>query len=91
MLGGNIGLRPLFDSNIFRIHFIKESTAVEIQSLETGKEMWDTLCDKHEKRALMVIVDLQGRIYALKRLDEGNMKTHMDVDVLNETANRRFG
>ena len=24
MLGGNIGLSPLFNSNIFRIHFIKQ-------------------------------------------------------------------
>ena len=29
---------------------IPEATAVEIQSLNTGKEMWDALCDKHEKR-----------------------------------------
>ena len=41
--------------------------------------MWDTLCDKHEKRALTVIVDLWRRIYALKCLDEGNVKTHMET------------
>ena len=58
---------------------IPESTAVEIQSLKTGKEMWDTLCNKHEKRALTVIVDLWRRIYALKCLDEGNVKTHMET------------
>ena len=58
---------------------IPESTAVEIQSLKTGKEMWDALCDKHEKRALMVIVDLRCRIYALKCLDEGNVRTHMET------------
>ena len=56
---------------------IFEAMAVEIQSLMTGKEMWDALCTKHEKKALMVIVDLQRRMYALKCLDEGNVKTHM--------------
>ena len=56
-----------------------EATAVEIQSLMTGKKMWSALCNKHEKKALMVIVDLQHRMYALKRLDEGNVKTHMET------------
>ena len=41
--------------------------------------MWDALCNKHEKRALMVIVDLRRRIYVLKCLDEGNVKTHMET------------
>ena len=44
---------------------IPEAMAIEIQSLATRKEMWDALCAKHEKRALMVIVDLQCRMYAL--------------------------
>ena len=57
---------------------IPEATAVEIQ-LTTGKEMWDALCAKHEKKALMVIVDLRRRMYALKCLDEGNVKTHMET------------
>ena len=41
--------------------------------------MWDALCAKHEKKALTVIVDLQCRMYALKCLDEGNVKTHMET------------
>ena len=45
----------------------------------TGKEMWDALCAKHEKKALTVIVDLRCRMYALKCLDEGNVKTHMET------------
>ena len=58
---------------------IPGATAVEIQSLTTGKEMWDTLCAKHEKKPLTVIMDLQHRMYALKCLDEGNVKTHMET------------
>ena len=58
---------------------VPEAMGVEIQSLTTGKEMWDALCAKHEKKALMVIVDLQRRMYALKCLDEGNVKTHMET------------
>ena len=53
--------------------------AVEIQSLMTGKEMWNALCNKHEKKALTVIVDLWRRMYALKCLDKGNVKTHMET------------
>ena len=45
----------------------------------TGKEMWNALCDKHEKKALTIIVDLQRRMYVLKCLDEGNVKTHMET------------
>ena len=41
--------------------------------------MWDALCVKHEKKALTVIVDLRCKMYALKCLDEGNVKTHMDT------------
>ena len=41
--------------------------------------MWDALCTKHEKKALTVIVDLWRRMYALKCLDKGNLKTHMET------------
>ena len=41
--------------------------------------MWDALCVKHEKKALIVIVDLWCRMYALKCLDEGSVKTHMET------------
>ena len=58
---------------------VPEATAVEIQSLKTGKEMWDALCTKHEKKTLTVIVDLWRRMYVLKCLDEGDVKTHMET------------
>ena len=58
---------------------IPEATAIEIQGLTTGKEMWNALCMKHEKRACMVIVDLWCRMYVLKCLDEGNVKAHMEA------------
>ena len=45
----------------------------------TGKEMWNALCDKHEKKALTVKVDLWRRMYVLKCLDEGNVKTNMET------------
>ena len=44
---------------------IPEAMAIEIQNMATGKEMWDALCMKHEKRAFTVIVDLQCRMYVL--------------------------
>ena len=39
----------------------------------------DTLCTKHKEKALTVIVDLWCRMYVLKCLDEGNVKTHMET------------
>jgi hypothetical protein len=56
---------------------IPESIAIEIQTSSTGKEIWDTLCRKHEQKALMVTVDLRCRIYALKCMDDSNVKTHI--------------
>ena len=53
--------------------------SIEIRSLTTGKKMWDTLCMRHKKRALTVIVDLWHRMYVLKCLDEGNVKAHMET------------
>ena len=58
---------------------IPGTMAVEIQSLATRKEMWDVLSTKHEKRALMVIVNLESRRYALKCLDESNVEAYMET------------
>ena len=49
---------------------ILKSIAIELQGLETGKELWDALCEKYKKRSLTVVVDLQHRLYALKCLDD---------------------
>ena len=38
---------------------IPESLAIKIQALDTGKKLWDALCEKHENRALTVVVDLR--------------------------------
>ena len=56
---------------------IPESIAIEVQGLTTGKAIWDALCDKNEKKALTVIVDLRCRIYALKCVDEVNVRNHI--------------
>ena len=56
---------------------IPETLAIKVQNLDTGKEIWDALCKKHEKRALTVVVDLQHRIYVLKSLDDLNVKSHI--------------
>ena len=56
---------------------IPESLAIKIQSLETGKKLWDTLCEKHKNRALTVVVDLQNRLYGLKYGDNLNVKVHI--------------
>ena len=53
---------------------IPESLAVEIQALDTSKKLWDVLREKHEKRALTVVVDVQCRLYVLKCLDDSNVK-----------------
>ena len=37
---------------------IPESPAIKIQVLDTGKKLWDALCEKHENRALTIVVDL---------------------------------
>ena len=41
---------------------IPESIAIEIQALDTGKKLWDALCEKYENRALTVVVDLRCRL-----------------------------
>jgi hypothetical protein len=56
---------------------IPESLAIEIQSLVTGKDIWDALCKKHESKALTVTVDLRRRLYALKCLDDDNVREHV--------------
>ena len=58
---------------------IPESLAVEIQALDTGKKLWDALCEKHEKRALTVVVDLRCRLYVLKCLNDSNVKVHIEL------------
>ena len=47
--------------------------------MDTGKKLWDALCEKHKKRALTVVVDLQHRLYALKCLDDLNVKVHIQL------------
>ena len=56
---------------------IPESLAVKIQALDTSKKLWDAPCEKHKKRALTVVVDLQRRLYVLKCLDNLNVKVHI--------------
>ena len=56
---------------------IPESSAIEIQTLDTGKKLWDALCEKHKNRALTVVVDLRCRLYVLKCLDNSNVKVHI--------------
>ena len=56
---------------------IPEAMVIEIQGLTTRNEVWDALFTNYEKRALTVTVDLQRKMYALKCLDEGNVKAHM--------------
>ena len=56
---------------------ISESLVIEIQALDTDKKLWDALCEKHENRALTVVVDLRCRLYVLKCLDDSNVKVHI--------------
>ena len=56
---------------------IPESLAIKIQALDTGKKLWDALCEKHKNRALTVVVDLQCRLYALNCLNNLNVKVHI--------------
>ena len=43
------------------------------------KELWDALCEKHKKMAHTVVMDLQHRLYALKCLNNSNVKTHIQL------------
>ena len=43
----------------------------------TYKNLWDTLCEKHENRALTVVVDLRCRLYVLKCINDSNIKVHI--------------
>ena len=58
---------------------IPESLAIEIQALDTGKKLWDALCEKHKKRALTVVVELQCRLYVLKCVNGLNVKVHIQL------------
>ena len=58
-------------------HYQSESISIDLQGLKTGKALWDALCEKHEKKALTVVVDLWHRLYVLKCLDDSNVKTHI--------------
>ena len=64
---------------------IPESLAIKIQALVTSKKLWDTLCEKHKKRALTVVVDLWHRLYALKCLYDSNVKAHIQsLNAMNQ-------
>ena len=58
---------------------IPESLAIEIKALDTSKKLWDVLCEKHEKRALKVVVDLWCRLYVLKCLNDSNVKVYIQL------------
>ena len=40
-----------------------KSIAIKVQGLPTGKARWDALWEKHEEKALTVIVDLECRMF----------------------------
>jgi gag-polypeptide of LTR copia-type len=44
---------------------IPDSVLIEIRSLDTVKEVWDTVCTKHETKALTVKVDMCHRMYSM--------------------------
>ena len=56
---------------------ILESLAIEIQALDTGKKLWDALCENQENTALTAVVDLWRRLYVLKCLDDSNVKVNI--------------
>ena len=58
---------------------IPESFAIKIQALDTGKKLWESLCEKHENRALTVVVDFRHRLYALKCLNHSKVKIHIQL------------
>ena len=54
------------------------TTIPESQQRALGCSMC-TLCEKHEKRALTVVVDLRRRLYVLKCLNDLNVKAHIQL------------
>src|SRR5882672_4089569 len=49
---------------------IPDLLLIEVQKLQTSKEVWDALCAKHEKKALTVVVDIHRRMYEMKCEDK---------------------
>jgi len=57
---------------------IPDSLLIEIQKLNTAKEIWDTVCAKYENKSLTVKVDLRCRMYEMKCEDETQVRTHLE-------------
>ena len=55
------------------------------------KEVWDTLCAKHKKKALTVLVDIHCHIYKLKCKDESQVHTHLETLVKMQEQLERMG
>ena len=49
------------------------------QNLATAKEVWETVCVKHETRALTIKVDMWCRMYEMKCEDEANVRMHLET------------
>ena len=58
---------------------IPESLQIEVQKLDTAKEIWDAICAKHEAKALTVKIDMRRRLYEMKCEDESNVRTHLEA------------
>jgi len=49
---------------------ILDSLLIKIQKLKTVKEIWDTICEKYERKLFKVKVDLWCHMYEVKCEDE---------------------
>ena len=58
---------------------IPESLLIEVWKLATTREVWNTVCEKHEKTALTVKVDMRQQMYEMKCEDDLNVHMHLEV------------
>src|SRR6266481_5900555 len=56
---------------------IPDVLLIEVQKLNTAKEVWDAVCTKHEGKALTVKINIQRRMYKMKCEDELQVRTHL--------------
>ena len=57
---------------------IPNSVLIEVQNLNTAKEVWEAMCAKHETKALPVKIDMRCQMYELKCKDESNIHMHLE-------------
>jgi len=62
-----------------------------VQKLQTAKEVWDTVCVKHEGKALAVKVDIWHWMYEMKCEDDAHVHMHLETLLRMQEQLTRMG